>query len=333
MMKRTSFIPILFVLIICVVWACAEYQPYDNQVTEFSIRLNKVIKQKNNSSINADFSIIYNNSERVSQIALSLSPIMSEVKNVRNVCSVQHVGYPHYEITVPDSMDSAECFAAVFAVIDERDTLWSNVMRAEISSVEYGDSTLNGYRYVDLGLPSGTLWAECNIGAQNPRETGYFFAWAEIEPKESYTWETYKYCNGSKSSLTKYNTQTIFGDNPDGLSVLEDSDDAAFVLLGNSWHIPSPVQFEELRYYCNILYEIQGKMEGFRVIGLNGKEIFLPGEGINSGWYWANSLSTSTYIMHSYEASGWSQSSANQRLTTNPRYKKGMIRSVCKIER
>ena len=332
MMKSTGFIRIFWGLIICVVWACNEYQPYDNQITDFSIRLNKVIKQKNLSYINADFSVIYNTKTHVNQLALSLSPIMSEVKHIKTFYGVQHIGYPHYEITVSDSTNSEECFAAVFAVVDDRDTIWSNVMRAEMSFIENGDSTLNGHKYVDLGLPSGTLWAECNIGAQTPREAGYFFAWGEIEPKESYTWETYKYCNGTKSSLTKYNTLTTYGENPDGLTVLEDSDDAAFVLWGNSWHIPSHVQYEELRYYCNILYEAQGKMEGFRVIGPNGKEIFLPGEGIISGWYWANILSSSTYITHPYEATGWSQSSVNQRLTKSQRYKKGMIRPVCKVK-
>lgn len=330
MMKSAGFIRIFWGLIICVVWACNEYQPYDNQITDFSIRLNKVIKQKNLSYVNADFSVIYNTKKHVNQLALSLSPIMSEVKHIKTFYSVQHVGYPHYEITVSDSTNSEECFAAVFAVVDDRDTIWSNVMRAEMSFIENGDSTLNGHKYVDLGLPSGTLWAECNIGAQNSREVGDFFAWGEIETKEAYTWETYKYCNGSESSLTKYNTEAEHGENPDSLTVLDDSDDVAFVLWGDSWHIPSPLQYEELRYYCNILYEAQGKMEGFRVIGPNGKEIFLPRESLILGWYWANSLSRST---SPHFASGWSLSYAYQRSSTKQRYRKGMIRPVCKVKR
>lgn len=332
-MKTKRFIQLTLVFFAFIIWACEEYQPYEKQVTDFSIHLNKVVKQKNLSSVCADFSVTYNTRVHVSKIALSIAPLMTDVKRGSKVCSVQHVGYPHYEITVSDSTDCEECFAAVFAVVDGKDTVWSNVMPIEVHATEYGDSVLNGHRYVDLGLPSGTLWAECNIGAQEPREAGYMFAWGEVEPKESYTWETYKYCKGTKSSLTKYNTETSYGETPDNLTVLEDEDDAAYLLWGEGWHIPSPVQFEELSYYCYILYEAQGKNNGFRVVGLNGKEIYLPGEGSRLGWYWSNALSASTRVTFPSEACGWKQWSTSQRVSNTFRYKQGMIRPVCKSVR
>ena len=62
--------------------------------------------------------------------------------------------------------------------------------------------TFNGHEYVDLGLPSGTLWATCNIGAASPEEHGDYFAWGETKPKDAYNWENYKYCNGTSNQLT-----------------------------------------------------------------------------------------------------------------------------------
>ena len=63
--------------------------------------------------------------------------------------------------------------------------------------------TLNGHDYVDLGLPSGTLWATCNIGADNPKGCGDYFAWGETSPKEDYSWDTYRYGRWG-SVFTKY---------------------------------------------------------------------------------------------------------------------------------
>jgi hypothetical protein len=65
---------------------------------------------------------------------------------------------------------------------------------------------------VDLGLPSGTLWATCNVGADSPEEYGDYFAWGETAPKEYYFWNTYMWCNGSKDTMTKYCTDSSCGD-------------------------------------------------------------------------------------------------------------------------
>ena len=65
------------------------------------------------------------------------------------------------------------------------------------------------HEWVDLGLPSGSLWATCNVGANSPEEYGDYFAWGETESKEVYNWETYKWCNGDWDTMTKYCTKAI----------------------------------------------------------------------------------------------------------------------------
>ena len=95
----------------------------------------------------------------------------------------------------------------------------------------------NYVEYVDLGLPSGTLWATCNLGASSPEEYGDYYAWGETEQKDYYDWDTYKF--GEEFNLTKYNIE-------DGKTILDLEDDAANVVLGGEWHMPTKKQIEEL---------------------------------------------------------------------------------------
>ena len=90
------------------------------------------------------------------------------------------------------------------------------------------------HEWVDLGLPSGTLWATCNVGASSPEGYGDYFAWGETEPKDYYDWSTYKWCNGNEVTLTKYCTDSFFGYNgfTDGKTELDPEDDAAYVNWG-----------------------------------------------------------------------------------------------------
>ena len=104
--------------------------------------------------------------------------------------------------------------------------------------------------FVDFGLPSGNLWAKCNIGADKPWIKGDYFAWGEIAPKSDYSWETYKYCNGMWNGMTKY----VKGDKycatslSDGLRNLEPVDDVAYMTYGDSYMIPTIDDWNEL---CN----------------------------------------------------------------------------------
>lgn len=138
---------------------------------------------------------------------------------------------------------------------------------------------VNRHDYVDLALPSGTLWATTNIGAIYPEEYGYYFAWGETSPKECYSWETYKWCDGTETSMTKYCISSAYGQE-DGLSELLPEDDAAYVLWGEEWRIPSLAQLEELCSECDwtwtTMFGVNGQMVSSRS---NGNYIFLPAGG------------------------------------------------------
>ena len=106
----------------------------------------------------------------------------------------------------------------------------------------------NGHAYVDLGLPSGTLWATCNVGANVPEEAGGLYAWGETEEKDDYSWSTYKWCNGdacdaSNKTLTKYCDREGYG-TMDGKMSLELEDDVANVKWGGDWHIPTEAEMQ-----------------------------------------------------------------------------------------
>ena len=136
-------------------------------------------------------------------------------------------------------------------------------------------------RWVDLGLPSGTLWATCNIGATTPEEYGDYFAWGETETKEIYDWSTYKYCNGSGFALTKYCCNDSYGNDGfvDSLCYLEYSDDVAKVNLGVGWRMPTAAEQFELEDNCRWTWTEQNGVAGYLATGPNGNNIFLPAAG------------------------------------------------------
>ncbi len=156
----------------------------------------------------------------------------------------------------------------------------------------------DGHEYVDLGLPSGTLWATCNVGAETPADYGDYFAWGETEPKEVYNWSTYKY-GSDWDELTKYCTDRWYGI-VDNKTVLDPSDDAATVNWGSDWCMPTKAQQDELIEYCTWTLTTLNSVNGLLVVASNGNSIFLPAAGyrIDSGlyrdgsWgeYWSSSL-------------------------------------------
>ena len=170
---------------------------------------------------------------------------------------------------------------------------------------------INGYGYVDLGLPSGTLWAYTNIGAINPYDRGNYYAWGETSTKETYNWATYQYCNGDSASLTKYCNDATYGNGSytDRLTTLESSDDAATVNRGSGWRMPTQTDFQELLDNCTRTYRYIGRINGYLMTGPNGNSIFLPDAGningseINGttvgngdfGDYWTSTLGSDSY--------------------------------------
>ena len=153
---------------------------------------------------------------------------------------------------------------------------------------------------IDLGLSSGTLWASWNLGASSPEEYGAYFAWGETTPKNNYDWNTYKF--GKSSNFTKYNTF-------DGLTELELEDDAANVILGKDWRMPTHQEELELVNECSWESSELNGISGYKVTGPNGNSIFLPRGGLydgtdydsdgttisnanSCGWYWSSTLNS-----------------------------------------
>lgn len=165
------------------------------------------------------------------------------------------------------------------------------------------DNTEEIPEYVDLGLPSGTLWATCNLGAETPEGYGDYFAWGESTAKSVFDWSIYDYCNGTYNTLTKYCNMSQYGNNgfTDTLTVLEGSDDAATVNLGPNWRIPTKEEFDELIANCTRQWSSINYVDGMYFIGPNGNKIFMPAFGVlydegeytpifGIGYYWSSSL-------------------------------------------
>lgn len=152
---------------------------------------------------------------------------------------------------------------------------------------------------VDLGLPSGTLWADRNVGADSPEDYGDYFAWGETSPKSTYNWSTYKWCRGSYDTMTKYCYNIYYGI-VDNMTVLDLEDDAAYVNMGTEWRMPTIDELKELESKCTWTWTSQNGTKGCKVTGPNGNSIFLPAAGYryDSGLssagsyceYWSSSL-------------------------------------------
>jgi len=144
---------------------------------------------------------------------------------------------------------------------------------------------LNGHEWIDIGLPSGLLWATCNLGADAPEASGDYYAWGETETKAKYNWSTYKYANGNGDMLTKYCNDASHGDNGycDTLTRLLPEDDAATVNWGTGWRMPTSAEFEELKDNCTVTWVTQNGVSGRLFTGPNGKSVFLPAAGCRWG--------------------------------------------------
>lgn len=143
-----------------------------------------------------------------------------------------------------------------------------------------GGTTTDKVGYVDLGLPSGNLWAECNLGASSPEAYGDYYAWGEVKPKQEYTKSNHKwYKEGAPSQgFTKYN-------NEDGKLTLEDEDDAVIQKIGNGWRTPTLADFRELtnQKYTTIEKTTLNGVAGYQITSKkNKKSIFIPCAGFKN---------------------------------------------------
>lgn len=171
-------------------------------------------------------------------------------------------------------------------------------IEVEITSFHSG-----GEKWVNLGLPSGILWATCNVGANNPEEYGDYFAWAETQPKSVYSGYNYIYYifeNTWHYGYTKYCPNSDYGYNnyTDNLTILQPCDDAAAANYGG--RTPTEMEWRELRDNCTSTWTTLNGINGQCLTGPNGNSIFLPNAGYRyegelrnvgiMGQYWSSSL-------------------------------------------
>lgn len=158
--------------------------------------------------------------------------------------------------------------------------------------------TISGHNYVDLNLPSGTLWAMCNVGASKPQDYGDYFAWGETQPKSSYELSNYVYGYDSNFwDYKKYNDS-------DGNKILSSYDDVAYSNWGYSWRIPSAEQWQELIDECAWYWISYNGTKGYKVKSkISDNFIFLPAAGHRysegglikgMGYYWSHNRTENT---------------------------------------
>ena len=179
-----------------------------------------------------------------------------------------------------------------------------------MASCERDDDT----KWVDLGLPSGLLWATCNLGATNSEDYGDYYAWGETSVKGAYDWSTYRYATVDADcylqTLTKYNTSDTYG-TIDNKTTLEASDDVATAVLGSGARIPTEAEWDELISNTTSELTTLNGVYGWKFTASNGNSLFLPAPGLHydldllydveEGHYWSSSLRESKpYIALSF---------------------------------
>lgn len=203
----------------------------------------------------------------------------------------------------------------------------------DIVEVDYEEADPINYEYVDLGLPSGTLWATFNVGATKPEEFGDYFAWGEIDPKKRYYWSNYKWANGGPESITKYITGNKYSSTPDNLSSPLPEDDAATANWGEGWRMPTTNEIRELINNCEYSWVEVNGVKGAKYTASNGNSIFLPLAGVSDesgqnsyyGCYWAGTIDeiypyNADYLCFTQKNKGW--------LTVSHRYRGYSVRPV-----
>lgn len=201
-----------------------------------------------------------------------------------------------------------------------------------------GKSAPEGVVAVDLGLTSGTKWANMNVGATAPQDYGCYFAWGETEisaierfyATEPGSWfeiyyglDNYAYYKQSDEydefgfqvhykGYTKYVTEYTAGQYGykgffDNKTELDLEDDAAYVNWGSGWRMPTDQQFDELRSECEWTWATLYGVDGYKVTGSNGKFIFLPA----AGYRYDSSLSSAGSYGYYWSSSLWSNGPYN----------------------
>ena len=240
--------------------------------------------------------------------------------SIKDVYGTSNAFLPGSEVIVVATPDEGYMFSGWFVGDDEAPVStaaeYTFAVSVDVELTAKFEVNYNGHEYVDLGLPSGIKWATCNVGATKPEDYGGYYAWGETEEKSYYDWSTYKWCNGSYDTITKYCTNSDYG-TVDNKTVLDPKDDVAHVKWGGSWRMPTLDEQEELLNNCTWEWTTQNGVNGYKVTGLNGNCIFLPTAGYcgnagtsnmgRRGYYWSSSLrsSSSDYACYLFFVCGY----------------------------
>ena len=205
-------------------------------------------------------------------------------------------------------------------------------INAVIDNIMGGSAPTPDHEYVDLGLPSGTLWATCNIGANSPEQSGNYFAWGETEPKVYYGSDNYKWYENDR--ITKYCDYSTYGYNGlvDNKLVLDIEDDAAYVNWGPSWRMPTFEQLQELIDFCTWTWINWNNVNGVLLYGPNGNTMFMPATGViwestfyPNPSYWSCMNGSGAEAFHAYDLLLYSD---HMQLSTLNRFVGTPVRAV-----
>ena len=216
----------------------------------------------------------------ISQNSLRLATFTQETLNI--------YGTGHYAIKVENE--------DVAVATQEGSTLLVKGLDVGTTDIEVTDTLTNQSKYIhvtvffvpmftcsndnhphiiDLGLPSGTQWSCCNMGAENPEARGGYYAWGETAVKDDYSWETYKHCKGKRN--TCFNL---------GEDIAGTEHDVAHVVWRSSWRMPSEEQFRELLTNCDREWTSINGVNILRLTGPSGGTISLP----LAGYIWGSEV-------------------------------------------
>ena len=224
----------------------------------------------------ADTKPTYNYSEIENTPDLS-GYLTTENQNLSDVMSINNSASNNQIKNLADPTDAQDAVTKSYV-----DNLIAQLQEA-INNIS-GTDPLNGHEWVDLGLPSGTKWATCNVGATNPEDYGNYYAWGETTPKEVYNSSTYTY-----------------SDNP---TTLPASADAATVNWGSSWRMPTVTEMQELINNCTNVWTSINGINGRLFTGPNGNSIFLPAAGFHYDSDSNGVGSRGDYFSSSYDIGG-----------------------------
>lgn len=201
--------------------------------------------------------------------------------------------FPFYLIILLFSLVNCKIFAQGQVSRPQKD-----VKQLKQLSISNPDGYVNGYGFVDLGLPSGTKWAIYNIGAKETNEYGEYYAWGDINTKANFNYDD--------SPLYKINLENISAS----------QFDTASHNWGKEWKIPTLEEWEELINNCKSFpFKLNGN-QGFLFIGKNNHSIFFPagGEGNSNSWkdidgrFWTATSNHNYDDLQGYPKDGYSTS-------------------------